>query len=76
MRKIVTGLTFCATLAGLSPVWALSVSPTNDANTLANSILGSGVSLIGSPTYTGAAAASGIFSEGMPQVSVLIKALF
>ena len=41
----------------------LNVTPTNDANTLANTIVGSGVT-ISKPTYTGASVASGTFTGG------------
>lgn len=44
--------------------FALTVSTTNDANTLANNILGSGITLVGSATYTGAAGAAGTFTGG------------
>ena len=50
-----------------SPVtsYALSVATTDNANTLVNTIVGSGVTLVaGSPTYTGAAIASGTFTGG------------
>ncbi|MFZ3209301.1 MAG: choice-of-anchor L domain-containing protein [Geobacteraceae bacterium] len=43
---------------------ALTVTATNDANALASNILGSGISLVGSATYTGAAGASGTFTGG------------
>jgi hypothetical protein len=55
------------TLLGLelvSPAQAaVLVSPTNDANTLSNSILGSGVT-ISNVTYNGFSSASGTFSNG------------
>lgn len=51
----------------LSPVqsYALSVTTTGDATTLTNTILGSGITLVGTPTYTGAAIASGTFTGGI-----------
>ena len=57
-----------ATLLGFglvtSPAHAtVLVTPTNDANTLANAILGSGIT-INNATYTGALQASGTFSGG------------
>ena len=57
-----------ATLLGLGlatgPAHAtVLVTPTNDANTLANTILGSGIT-INNATYTGAAQASGTFTGG------------
>lgn len=45
--------------------YAITVTTTGDANTLASTILGSGISLVGSATYTGAAVASGTFTGGL-----------
>jgi len=43
----------------------LIVTPNNNANTLAGSLIGSGITIVpGSATYTGAAAASGTFTGG------------
>ncbi|MGA2677936.1 MAG: choice-of-anchor L domain-containing protein [Sedimentisphaerales bacterium] len=47
------------------PSPALTVVPTNDANILANTLLGSGIDLVGNPQYTGASAASGTFKGGL-----------
>lgn len=44
--------------------FALTVTTTNDANTLANTIAGSGVTIT-SASYTGAAGASGTFTGGL-----------
>jgi hypothetical protein len=45
---------------------ALSVTTTNDGTTLANNILGEGISIVpGSVSYTGADAASGTFTNGL-----------
>lgn len=52
-----------ATLAAL-PVHAVDVTVTNNATTLANAILGPGITLVGTPTYTGGAGASGTFTGG------------
>jgi len=63
MKK--TGLLLLA--AGLlfsNNAFALSVTTTGNANTLAENILGTGISLVGSATYTGAAGASGTFVNG------------
>jgi hypothetical protein len=43
---------------------ALSVTETNDPAVLVNSILGPGISVVGTPTYSGAATAAGTFSQG------------
>ncbi len=47
------------------PAPALTVFTTNDADILANTILGSGINLVGTPVYTGASAASGMFNGGL-----------
>ncbi len=45
---------------------AISITPTNDGTTLANTILGSGITIVpGSLTYTGANGASGTFTNGL-----------
>ncbi len=54
---------FLGTQASAHAATLLNITPTNDATTLANTILGSGVTL-SSPTYTGDPNASGIFSNG------------
>ncbi|GFO68342.1 hypothetical protein GMLC_19210 [Geomonas limicola] len=43
---------------------ALTVSTTNDANVLASNILGSGITLVGSASYSGGSTASGTFTNG------------
>jgi hypothetical protein len=42
----------------------LVVTPTDDASTLLSSILGSGITIVGSPTYIGATSQSGTFTGG------------
>jgi hypothetical protein len=44
---------------------ALSVTPTGDAMTLTTTILGTGISLVGTPLYSGAPGAAGTFSQGL-----------
>jgi hypothetical protein len=45
---------------------AMTIVPTNDGNALVNNILGPGINIIpGSISYTGAPAASGIFTDGL-----------
>ena len=68
--QLAAGLSMTAILAGVLGVQGsvhaaslLDVKTTNDANTLSNTILGSGVTSSNS-TYTGAADASGVFSNG------------
>jgi len=43
---------------------ALVVTETNNANTLVTNILGPGITVVGTPTYTGADTASGTFTGG------------
>jgi hypothetical protein len=66
MRKVLSIVLFLvmATMSQQS-LAALAVIETNNANTLVNSILGSGITLVGTPTYTGAAIASGTFTGGI-----------
>jgi len=51
------------TTAMVSESFALSVTATNDANTLAGTILGSGIT-ISNATYSGAAGSAGTFTDG------------
>ncbi len=60
--KILSGL-LLSTLALAANAFALSVTTTNDANTLATNILGSGIT-ISNATYTGAAGSAGTFTSG------------
>lgn len=75
MNKIIkaTGLSFG--LACLATVAAhanpLVVTTSSDANTLVNSILGSGITVVGTPTYSGAnAGASGTFTGGLDLIGI------
>jgi hypothetical protein len=43
---------------------ALVVTPTSDATTLANTIVGSGITIVGTPVYVGATNQSGTFTGG------------
>lgn len=71
MKKITPSKNRWMMMVGLAlalcPVqsYALSVTTTGDATTLTNTILGSGITLVGTPTYTGAAIASGTFTGGI-----------
>lgn len=63
--SLAVGASAAATLiVSGAPARAVSITPTNDGNTLANTILGSGIT-INSVTYTGAADASGTFIDGL-----------
>jgi hypothetical protein len=57
------------TLASLAvaaiPANALNVTTSNDANALVNALLGQGITVVGTPTYTGRPIASGFFNNGL-----------
>lgn len=61
IKLAVTGLAIFL-LSG--KVMAISVTTSNNATTLTNNILGLGISIVGTPTYTGAAIAAGTFTGG------------
>lgn len=42
----------------------------SDATTLVNELLGNGITVVGTPTYTGAANASGLFTDGDPPLGI------
>ncbi|HKJ87802.1 MAG TPA: choice-of-anchor L domain-containing protein, partial [Gammaproteobacteria bacterium] len=60
------GTALALLLAGSGTAQAINVSPTDSADTLANSILGSGITLQGSASYTDSATVSqsGTFTDG------------
>jgi len=58
--SIVCGLILSFTGAS----FGITITPTNDANTLVTNILGSGITVVGSPTYTGVTNQSGTFTGG------------
>jgi hypothetical protein len=63
MAKMYKNLLFGATvMLGCSQAMAISVTATADADTLANAILGSGITFSGA-TYSGSAAQSGTFTD-------------
>lgn len=63
MKKILAILMFLLLATMSTHAFALVVTPTADGSTLANTILGSGIT-ISSVVYTGAAGASGTFTGG------------
>lgn len=63
MKRSVSVVTFLMFLC-FGQAYALDVTPTGDASVLANTILGSGIS-ISNISYTGGANASGTFSNGL-----------
>jgi len=65
MKKFSLVLLVFLLLASQSAFAQLTVTTTNDPNTLASTILGSGITLVGTPTYVGAAVAAGTFTGGL-----------
>lgn len=63
MKNIFITASFISTMLLSSAASALVISPENDGTTLANTILGSGIS-ISNVNYTGANGASGKFTDG------------
>lgn len=64
MKRFFAGLTAVAMLAFAGNAMALSVTQNGNGTDLVNTILGGGIS-VSNITYTGAAAASGTFSDGI-----------
>jgi hypothetical protein len=61
----VAGTAFIS-LTGTTVAQGISIVPTSDGNTLVNELLGTGITIVpGSISYTGAAGASGIFTNGL-----------
>lgn len=66
MRKIIISLFLFVVMALPNKAMALSVTTTNDGSVLAGTILGGGVTITpGSISYSGAAGASGTFTDGV-----------
>ena len=75
MNKIIKATGLSVGLACLATVAAyanpLVVTTSSDANTLVNSILGSGITVVGTPTYVGAnSGASGTFTGGLDLIGI------
>lgn len=69
MKRLTQSLVGASLMAILVPGWAstLTVTTTDDASVLVDTLLGgsgSGITISGTPTYTGASAASGTFTGG------------
>jgi hypothetical protein len=61
-----TSVTCASLILAAGTASAMTIVPTNDGNALVNNILGPGINIIpGSISYTGAPAASGIFTDGL-----------
>jgi hypothetical protein len=59
----------CALGLGMSgAAQAVTITTTDDATTLVNTILGAGVTVVGTPTYTGNTTQSGTFTDGAAEV--------
>ena len=64
MRALALGV--LATMAVAAPASALTVTTTSDANVLTNTILGPGITIVGTPTYSAnTTGGSGTFSGGL-----------
>ena len=64
MRVLAFGV--LATMAVAAPASALTVTTTSDANVLTNTILGPGITIVGTPTYSAnTTGGSGTFSGGL-----------
>lgn len=75
MKKTIKATGLSLGLACLATVAAhanpLVVTTSNNANTLVNSILGSGITVVGAPTYVGAnTGASGTFTGGLDLIGI------
>jgi hypothetical protein len=65
MRKIILLTVLLSVFLTFGTAYPIDISPTGDADTLVNSILGPGVTLVpGTATYGGSAVASGTFTNG------------
>src|SRR3990172_9243276 len=64
MMQRVLCLWMLAVLAFVVPASAITITQTTDATTLTNTILGGGVTLVGTPTFTGAGVQAGTFTSG------------
>jgi len=66
MKRWTLGIAALVVLIAVGTTFGgLVVTQTGDADTLANTIVGTGITVVGSPTYTGAAVASGTFTGGL-----------
>jgi hypothetical protein len=63
--KLVLFVGFLILFGVVTTSYALNVTVTDNAATLAGTILGSGITLVGSPTYTGSSSSAGTFTGGV-----------
>jgi len=54
-----------ATLIAAVPVFGATVTPSQDSSALVNNLLGTGITLVGSPSLQGAAGSAGFFTNGL-----------
>ncbi len=64
----ITALACAAALGASGAAQAVTITTTDDATTLVNTILGAGVTVVGAPTYIGTATQSGTFTDGAAEV--------
>lgn len=65
MNKFVSTILLSGLLtAGSAMAAPISVTPTTDATALVSTLLGPGISLVGTPTFSGADGSAGIFTSG------------
>ena len=62
-KYVLFGLLFLC--IGIPQVFAFSVIPENDPSVLTGNILGTGITVVGLPTFTGAPDSAGVFSDGI-----------
>ncbi len=64
VKSSLLAATLLGCLAG-SSYGAITVTPNNNANDLTGALLGSGITLVGAPTFDGAPASAGGFTDGL-----------
>lgn len=69
MKKFLFNITVVLVFMVAHSAHALTITPTNDANTLVNAILGSGVTVTSS-SFTGASVSAGLFSGGSSAIGI------
>ena len=67
--KTIIPMTMALTVAA-GAANALSVTPNTNATDLANALIGTGVSLVGAPTFTGGAVQAGTFTGGAAEFGI------
>lgn len=68
MRKAIVAAAMSVALGSLSTLHAVNVSPSSDGTALVNALLGSGITIVGTPTLIGGSNQQGFFNTGMAEV--------